>query len=296
MMQARVLLTVASWEDRFRLGFAELLQGHDLTRLLMFYYAEYEHLTVANRDKAEQLCKARDIPCEQVKISFDDTVGTWRLINEAVSQRQGQDVMLDCTTMPRDTLWICLELLRRQNAVVQYAYHQPESYDPAWLSREPGRPRLVYGLSGIASIGRPLCLVITTGFDPERTRQLIWHYEPRVILLGFQTGEQFGNHDQNVTRHKDALKGEYREFKVIEFYLDAYSQGHGEAEIEAQVAPFCKTHNIMMTSLGPKLGAIAMFHLHVKFPEVGLAYAPSHEFNENYSSGISVLYRGRIKP
>ena len=294
-MRARVLLTVASWEDRFRLGLATLLQGDEVSDLLMFYYAEYEDMTEDNRNEAERRCEERNISCEQVRISFDDPLETWRTINEAVSQRQGVEAILDCTTMPRDTLWICLQLLRQQNAVVQYAYHLPHSYDPSWLSREPGRPRLVYGLSGIASIGRPTCLLIATGFDPERTRQLIWHYEPRVLLLGFQSGQQFNNHSQNVARHTDTLMGEYREFTVIEFEVDAYSQDHGEAKIEAQITPFTKTHNIAMTSLGPKLGAIAMFALHVRVPEIGLVYAPAHEFNENYSSGISILRRGTVK-
>ena len=266
-----------------------------MSDLLMFYYAEYEDMTEENRNEAKRRCKERNISFEQVRISFGDPIGTWRAINDTVSQRPGVEAIVDCTTMPRDTLWICLQLLRQQNAVVQYAYHLPNSYDPSWLSREPGRPRLVYGLSGIASIGRPTCLVIATGFDPERTRQLIWHYEPRVILLGFQSGQQFNNDIQNVARHRDTLTGEYREFTVIEFELDAYSHDHGEANIATEVTRFTETHNIVMTSLGPKLSAIAMFALHVRVPEIGLVYAPSHEFNENYSSGISILRRGTVK-
>ena len=294
MMQARVLLTVASWEDRFRLGLYRHLQELKLSGLLMFYYTEYEQWTRAGREKAEHLCRERGISCEQVRISFDDPVQTWRIINEAISRQEGQDAVLDCTTMPRETLWTCLELLRRQNAAVEYSYYSPKSYDPEWLSRDPGRPRLVYRLSGIAAIGRPTCLVIATGFDPERTRQLMWYYEPRIILIGFQSGERFGNREHNIDRHKEALRGEYREFNVMEFHVDAYSRDHGEASIKVQLSPFLETHNIVMTSLGPKLGAIALFRLHVTLPAIGLAYAPSHEFNENYSSGMAELYRGMI--
>ena len=169
-----------------------------------------------------------------------------------------------------------------------------KSYDPEWLSRDPSRPRLVYKLSGVATLGRPICLIITTGFDPDRTRHLMWYYEPRTTLLGVQSGNQFDNQKQNIERHKDALNEEYAEFDVTEFPLDAYSEDHGESQLAHQIEQRYKTHNIVMTSLGPKLSAVALFRLHIKFPETALSYTPSHEFNRKYSTGISHSYSGVI--
>ena len=135
-----------------------------------------------------------------------------------------------------------LSCFGNKGTLTHYVYHRPESYDPEWLSRDPGRPRLVYKLSGIASLGRPICLIITTGFDPERTRQLMWYYEPRMTLLGVQSGIQFDNQDQNVARHRNALKEEYREFDVTEFTLDAYSENHGESELALKIEQWHSTH------------------------------------------------------
>ena len=295
MRKPRWLITVASWETRFVLGTHRLLEEQKFSNALMFHYEENEDWTKENQETVKTMLKKHGIDCQAVRISFGDPARTWRSIYERISGIESEaEALVDCTTMPRDTLWTSLELLRQRGKATQYVYHQPESYDPEWLSRDPGRPRLVYKLSGIATLGRPICLIITTGFDPERTRQLMWYYEPRRVLLGLQSGDQFDNQDQNVERHKGALKDEYMEFDVKEFTLDAYSEDHGESELARQIEQCRGAHNIVMTSLGPKLGAVALFRLHVKFPETALSYTPSREFNREYSKGISESYSGVI--
>lgn len=201
--------------------------------------------------------------------------------------------MVDFTTMPRETLWGALSILRDQRRATSYVYHTPKDYHAEWLSQNPGRPRLVYKLSGIATLGRQTCLIISTGFDPERTRQLMWFYEPRRVLLGFQTGEQFQNQQKNIERHREALREEYREFEVQEFELDAYAEDR-EASLMKQVTEFRDNHNIVMTSLGPKLGAIAHFRVQTQCPEAAMCYTPSNEFNVDYSKGIDRSYSGDI--
>ena len=296
MTEGKWLITVASWEQRFLLGTERLLEEHQLSGVLMLYYEEYENWTKANKEQAIKLFKGSGIHCEPTSISFNNPVRTWQTLHDRILQREVKSqALVDCTTMPRDTIWTSFELLRRRRIVTHYTYHRPESYSPNWLSREPSRPRLVYKLSGIANLGHPICLVITTGFDPERTRQLMWYYEPRSILLGFQKGEQFGNRSRNLERHKDVLREEYKEFDIKEFDVDAYSRDYGETRLIFQIDEWRDDHNIIMTSLGPKLGAVALFRLHLKRPETALAYAPSGEFNREYSRGIAASYSGVIE-
>ena len=296
MKKPRWLITVASWEDRFLLGTRRLLGELKFSDALMFYYEEYENWTKENQEAVDAMFTQYGIECEAVKISFEDPPGAWHSISERISKITSEaKTLVDCTTMPRDTLWTSLKLLQQRGPTTRYVYHRPESYTVEWLSRDPGHPRLVYQLSGIATLGHPICLIITTGFDPERTRQLMWHYEPRQVLLGVQAGGQFNNQSKNVASHRDALQEEYREFDVTEFTLDAYSEDHGESELARQIEQRYGTHNIVMASLGPKLGAVALFRIHLKFPETALSYTPSREFNRTYSKGISDSHSGVIK-
>ncbi len=71
-------------------------------------------------------------------------------------------------------------------------YNEPEVYGD-WQSREPEKPRIVYKLAGLSKLGVPNRLLVTTGFDLERVRQLIAFYEPDKTALCVQTGAQQNN-------------------------------------------------------------------------------------------------------
>jgi hypothetical protein len=289
------LITVASWEDRFRLGTERLIEQHQLSTATVFYYMEYDDWTKPNREAIARLFKQRGISAKEIPISFAKPVEAWHALRDEIllPGHASRIPVVDFTTMPRDTLWSALSLLSQLGVEVNYAYHRPDSY-AEWLSRDPGRPRLVYKLSGIAALGKPTCLIIATGFDPERTRQMMWHYEPRQVLLGFQIGAQFANDEKNIARHQKSLKEEYAEFAVKEFHLDAYSDDRGRSVLAGVVDEWTKECNVVMTSLGPKLGAIAMYEVHRDFPESALTYTPSGEFNREYSNGIGESYAGLV--
>lgn len=290
------LITVASWEDRFRLGTERLLAEHDIEHVVMFYYEESDIWSASNRTAVKEMFAKGGIMPREVPISFKDPVATWLALKSEVESTTPERLvpLVDFTTMPRDTLWGVLSLLHQYGHDVNYAYHRPENY-ASWLSRDPGRPRLVYTLSGLATLGNPTCLIVATGFDPERTRQLMWHYEPRHVKLGFQSGDQYENNEKNVDNHKRSLKDEYKEFDVEQFELDAYSKDQGLGVLSQLVGKWKGGCNVVMTSLGPKLGAIAMYEVHRRFQETSLVYTPASEFNREYSHGLLGTHQGVVK-
>lgn len=289
------LITVASWEERFLAGTKRLIDQRGLSTATVFYYTENREWTESNLKLVTEDLKNRNVAINEIPISFGDPVSAWHQVEAEIRSNEKRSLipLLDITTIPRDTLWTVLSVLQRDRGNVSFAYHRPIEYAD-WLSKDPGRPRLVYKLSGVATLGRPTCLIVATGFDPERTRQLMWYFEPRYVLLGFQTGDQFGNDEKNIARHRKTLKDEYDEFAIKEFQLDAYSSDHGLSQLEAAVAEFAPKCNVVMTSLGPKLGAIAMYEVHCRFPETSLAYTPSREFNREYSKGIKETFEGVV--
>ena len=125
-----------------------------------------------------------------------------------------------------------------------------------------------------------------TGFDRERTQQLIRTFDPSIVLLGVQRGTQYANRERNIDRHGESgwLYGEG--YSVERFCVDAYATDHGFDEVAERVGQYVETANVLMASLGPKLSSIALFRVQRTFPASGLVYTPSGEYNVDYSSGI----------
>ena len=288
MRQAELVITVASWEERFVVGLTNLLSRSCPKNLIMYYFVEYADHTKDNRQKIEGLCEEKDIGVDSYQLTFKDQVRSWLTIYDTknIERTKGKVVTVDFTTMPRETLWTLFDLLDEYGAIIQYVYHTPERYSNEWLSRDPGRPRIVYKLGGEAKLGLSTILLVLTGYDPDRVDQLIRFFDPYYTLLGVQTGEQFNNQTMNVAKYKHYL----REPGVEVFDLDAYTSNYGFDSIEARLQPYLDKHNIIMSSLGPKLSAIALYQLHKKYPQTALAYAPSNEFNLEYSFGIGKTF------
>jgi hypothetical protein len=262
-----------------------MVEGSIPEDVVMFYYREYAERTLANRNQVKALCEEKSILLKQHKLTFSNPVESWKMLYETITELPviGKEVVVDITTMPRETIWTVFDLLVDREAPIEYVYHKPAEYNKEWLSRDPGKPRLVYKLGGLAKLGVPTRLVVLSGYDLDRVKQLIAFFEPEVTLLGVQIGSQFDNIALNIKKH-------YKEFEtrpeVKIFDVDAYSEDHGYEVIQKQIDDQVGSSNVLMSSLGPKLSAVALYRLHRTYPETGLVYAPSMEFNPEYSDGI----------
>lgn len=292
MGETELLITVASWEQRFLLGLKGLVAESHPRNLLVYHFEEYDEYSAENRRIVDQLCKDSGVSLESFSGSFRDPVKTWRTIYDTLKldKLDGKTVVIDFTTMPRETLWTLLNLLEGSSAAISYVYHRPERYNDNWLSRDPGKPRLVYKLAGEAKLGARTLLLVLTGYDPERVAQLVRFFDPHHTLLGIQTGEQYHNQSMNVSKYRQYE----RQPGFTIFGLDAYSGDHGFMAIEHQLKSYLQGYNIVMSSLGPKPSAIALYRLKREYPQTALAYAPSNEFNREYSYGIGECVKGKI--
>jgi len=290
-MNSNLFITVASWEERFLIGFKRIIKKSNLTDVQMYYFEEYAERTVNHRQAVKELCKKRSIHITDYQISFKNSAESWKTIyKNMASLAPAANVTVDITTMPREIIWTVLSLLDTNCIKASYVYHKPASYDKEWLTRDPAKPRLVYKRAGMTKLGVSTCLLILTGYDVDRVQQLINFFEPSTTLLGIQKGKQLNNLKSNIEKSKKYEK----EPGVKVFYVDAYCSDHGLAEIEKHIAPYIKTTNLVMSSLGPKLSAIALYKLNRKYPDTALAYAPSREFNPEYSHGIGKTFTGSL--
>lgn len=286
-LQSDVIVTVASWEDRFILGLEELIKKDRPKCVLMFSYSEYDHLSKDNIEAATELCKSYDSTLISHKLNFATPLETWKAVipavEELIEKNKPVTLTLDISTMPREIIWIICDLLNTKAVKAQYAYHRPTGYAEDWLSRDPGRPRFVYKLSGICKLGAPTTLVILSGFDVERAKQLVRFYEPENLIIGLQVGDQYKNLKMNRDKHEAGFS---RNKEIGWFDIDGFSLKKTVDALEECVGALVDNSNVILTSLGPKISSLAIFKYHLKHPQASISYAPSNEFNKNYSHGL----------
>ena len=262
-------------------------------RVVLFYYDKWEERTLDSRTMATRTCERSGAAVSEVLLEYGSPVRSWEIVREAVDgiDPDTSQVLVDIATMPREAIWALLLLLGSRGIEGQYAYHAPGEYG-SWLSRDPGRPRLALKLAGEMRFGAPTMVVVVTGFDYERTVQVVRTFDPAKVLLGVQRGGQFENAMRNRKVHQERLGWGGESCPVEVFEVDAYAHDHGCDSIARAVEPHVEDKNIVMASLGPKLSAIALYRVQRMYPTTGLVYTPSGEYNEEYSQGTGKTVMG----
>jgi hypothetical protein len=294
MNNVKVLITLLGWEERFRLGINKTIECVNPKKMILFSCQEYIEWTQDIRDYLKKLCESKSIELIEKEFSYHDSVEAWNTIKKCLidNVRREDKCLVDITTMPRDTIWTSFHFLSALGACIDYIYYPPEEYCDDWLSRDSLPPRLIYKHSGIFNFSQKNALLIATGFDLERTEQLINVFEPEKSILIFQTGNRFSNKELNINRHNSLLDGPYN-IKKIE--VDFYSDDHGLPLVEDEFLSSKGEYNWIFCSLGPKPSAVSLYNIHSKYPETALSYVPINEYNYKYSKGIGNQIYGTIK-
>lgn len=288
-----LLISFASWEDRFTLGFEHNVENSAFRSALVFYFRGYSIRTNSNRKKVAKICDQKGISCALIDLNGEDPVDTWRTvrqhISKAVSEYEG--ILVDISTMPRDIIWYVLSLVdSSQVAAARYVYYEPEGYGK-WLSQNPRSPRLVFKLSGLASPISKVTLVVTVGFDLPRVTRLIDWCEPNRIIIGCQVGTRFPANEAFMDKYRELG----RQYPCTFFDLDAHAEDSGLSSIREALVDVGEDDYVLLSSLGPKITAVSLYKIRRENERYGLVYAPSSEFSSDYSFGIGRSFGGNIR-
>lgn len=286
MCDRPLLITFASWEQRFLEGFKRDLDTWHPVKAISYYLDEFAEMSRPNREEVAAVCKTRGVPLIDPLLRVAESAGNWKRLRDDMTAEagQGRSVVVDFSTMPRESIWTLFWLVDMLKVKTHYVYHRALGYGD-WLSRDPQRPRLVYKLSGLAKLSARTVLVILAGYDVDRIKQLVGFYEPEITIIA----QQEGTESQRLKRLTDEFEGDST---VRWLKVDAFSPDHGEAVLLEQMKPYLESHNIIMSSLGPKVSAVAIYRIQREHRQVGLAYVPSRDFNKEYSSGIGEAITG----
>ncbi len=293
MKRVDKLIAVASWEPRFYLGLKRLTQQVKIKRFEIFYFREYAERTDSVRKEAALLARNHDISCSMHELCFEDPAASWREISSTVRTdiSSNSNVLVDITTMPRETIWSVLFWLEVSRANVSYVYHRPESYSQSWLARDPDPPRFAFKLAGSPELDKPTAVVAVTGYDNERAVQAIDFLEPSQAILFRQIGDQLENCERRVDESNLILS---RDLHVQVLEIDAYSADHGFTQLYRLTRDLANTYNVVMFSFGPKPSAVCLFRVQRRVPQVSLAYIHCKDYSEAYSTGIGATLQGAL--
>ena len=290
-----ILIIYPSWEERSLLGFEKDVESTVFDRVILF-----ENARPINSDKISSIrteiikkCDNKNLKYETITLDFDSS-SSWRVLKDlALTINEEDKVTLDISTMSRNLIWALLFFVKEIVTEVDVIYYQPNKYSNEWLSRDAELPRLLFKHSGIVSIEKQTLLVIITGFDIERTKQLVYFYNPSKVVLLIQKQNRLDDENRNTFElHSDECRkiGLKADVEAI----DCYDGDWGYNVIEKVVSENLSSYNIIVSSLGPKLSAVSVYRTYLKHPEIALTYIPCKEYNVNYCEGLGCGFNKKV--
>ena len=296
-MENNVIFICPSWEERSYLGFIKDCDDTTPSKVVIIkkVHPINEREIINSINSIIDVCNNRQIEHETIEWNAASSEN-WRELQTRLNKllNTNNKIQLDITTMPRDILWTLLFFFSQYSNHVDVRYYQPCSYNDTWLSREPANPRFLLKHSGIVELGKPTCLVVITGFDTERTKQIVKKFEPQRIILCIQEGEQFGNSNRNkgiIHKRSCNLLGSTN---VTITQINAYSDDFGFGTINSLLNELSK-YNVILASFGPKPSAIGAYLAYQHHPNIALCYVPCKEFNKEYCKGLGNLFKMSFK-
>lgn len=303
MSSREILISTASWEERFVKGTERLVAEHHFSSVLCFWFKEFDERTQEARRKFRDIVAPMEphlVPLPMYATGEEGAprktpayatvwVDIWKAL-ENVGE-SCDSFVLDITTMPREALWITLDLLTEARIPGKIVYHRALAHGE-WCGSEPEPPHIVPKLGGEPSLERPTSLMIVSGYDEDRSEQFIASFEPDETLIMFQDSSPTGTIDENRAksdeRHKKRFGNRGKAIKLRG--VNCYTPDWGFALMMAAAREVGRNSNLILASLGPKTSAVSLYRVHCNLAESCLIYAPCRNYNPEYSEGIGVTY------
>lgn len=290
-----ILFMGLSWEDRCFLGLKEDYKRFNQTAKVIVFANKWSvDDDSVNKERIIGLCSKKGVQVEFVLLNYNDPISSWKNISTVIDQHSDslKKPVIDITTLPREISWLLFYFIRKHTSRISYLYHSPKDYSSDWISKEPEAPRLLLKHSGISDLNKSTAILLITGFDSVRTRKLVEYYEPKMVLLGIQTGSSFNNKTRNSKGiHSESIRAQTN---VQTFSIDAFSKDHGLSTINQKLKAL-NNFNVIACSQGPKLSLVSLYRSYLSNPEIALCYVPSRLYNRDYSHGIGATTKGEIE-
>lgn len=198
------------------------------------------------------------------------------------------NIAIDITGFTKIDLIVLLDFIESyvNDVNIKILYVSPEKHGD-WLSKGHAGICNIPGFCGNYDVLKKTALIILSGFEKNRSKNLIEEYEPHKVFLGLSNPavqEQFGIINENI--HAELL--DY--INVSKFNFSAREISECYKTLYELVKSLIDEYNVVIAPLCTKLSALACYKVAKKFPEVQLVYCFPHEYNYvDYSEGMSKL-------
>jgi hypothetical protein len=281
-MKIDTVICVLGWEDRFLGGMEIIFQKNDVKNLILISFEDYASMGEAeqHREILKKSAEEKNVRVIPIQLVYSDSIGNWKILDNFFMENSlGEEVLVNITTFPRETIWTLLFFLKKVVSHVNYIYFKPIDYNKSWLTKNHKHPRLLFKHSGVFDLNKKLVLFIITGFDNNRLETIVEFYEPEEVVMFFQEGNQFDNQLRNI----GIING--KNIKVEKVSLNNYDID-GSTEIIQKYVEKYASFNIIVSSQGPKTSALSTYKNYLLSEQnIGLAYVPAKDFNISYSKG-----------
>lgn len=275
------MLVCASYEDRC-LSVNENFEGSHIASICLLYFSKYEHLSRAYIDKY----KAKfNVQTYELDISRPTTTADALIdyFSAVLSTVNSPNVVVDISTFTRESLLIVLRYLQLNKdklGDVYIFYRVAEA--SAQLSEEVVQIRSVLGYMGDIISERPLHLILLSGFEYERAKEIIDNIEPDFISVGY------GDKDKSISpssyeRNKeftDKLLGYYAPELVNVFCHSLKDPNEVRVDLK-KIIDGRKGCNVVLAPLNNKLSTVGAGLAAIDNPSVQVCYAEVGSYNES---------------
>lgn len=291
-----IFLVCASYESRSLAGVESLSEDYHAKKGIIYVNEEFIQGLDGQRTRKnmKQLEEQLEPHCDEVVIAMGSWLETDVQLDTlkehlTVPSTDGPTVTIDTTTFNREALLVTLTLLKLRFASVstRLIYISAEEHGE-WLSRGHRLTRNILGFSGIIYSNKPTALVVLSGFETERTLNIIENLEPTKVLLGIgnpPTDQKFLN------RTKEQQKIILNRQETENFEFAANDINKARIKLENIIDEYTPDWNIVIAPMSTKLSTVGTWMAAQKHPEVQVTYCLPGRYNtENYSTGRSEIY------
>ncbi len=275
-------LMCASYEDR-TLTFYDHIKDSRIDKFKMFYFKEFLTYTEENIKKYESKFNiSKYILSMSSPISIADS-----LMDCFSDLDKKSNVVIDISTFTRESLLIILKYLNLNCEKFSeiYLFYRCANVNPD-LSSIVKQIRSVLGYMGEIEEYKPVHLVLLSGFEISRAKEIIDTIEPDYISIGF------GDKDRSISTGLFEINKEFTE-KIISYYrneevLNIFNHSLIDIyEVKNTILKLVEKnpdHNFLVVPLSNKLSTVGVGLAALENSKIQLCYSEVENYNiENYS-------------
>lgn len=283
------VIVCSSYENRC-LSMYDFLEPHQVNKFSIFYFKQFKESTANNLDKYVHKFSPKTYELDNSRpTSIADAI----VDVFSDSSEEKMNVIFDISTFTREALLIILKYFEIHRSMFNdvFLYYRAANVADS-LSSGLIQIRNVIGYLGKLKENKPLHLIVLSGFEHERAKDIIDMLEPDTISIGYGSPEQsisktLQNKNDQFTKRLAAYYSDDN-IKIFEHSLvDPFIAKNQILSIVDKI----KDHNIVIIPLNNKLSTVAVGLAAQENDEIQVCYSQMGSYNTtSYSEEIDECF------